>query len=122
MKRIIVCLLAAALAPSLASADSGPAQKHVESIRKRVAQCVDKQRRVVVETYDDRRLQGYISEAGADDFTLTYGRQTSTFAYQDVKKIKWQWGGKRQVEGLAVAAVVVGALFGFLVLLGGLKG
>jgi hypothetical protein len=56
MTRGIVGLLVLALASTPNWADPGPDQKHIESIKKRVAGSVEKQRRIVVETYDARRL------------------------------------------------------------------
>jgi hypothetical protein len=122
MKNAMIGLLVVMLAISPAWADSGPDQKHIESIRKKVAHCVDAQRRVVLETYDGRRLQGYISEAQADDFTLAYGGQTTTLTYQDVKKIKWQSAVSKQVKVIVGTAAIVGALYGLVVLFGGLRG
>ena len=50
-----------------------PDPQHIEAVKKKVARCVDRHRRVAVETFDGRRLQGAISEARSDDFLLVYG-------------------------------------------------
>lgn len=87
MKKALACLLAFLLAASPTWASSGSNQKHIETIRKKVARCVDAQRRVVVESYDNRRLQGVISEAGGDDFVLIFAGRATTLTYADVRKI-----------------------------------
>ena len=83
---------------------------------------MDKQRRVVVETYDGRYLQGSVSEAGADDFVRSYGGRVTTLSYADVKKIKWESPVVKQVKLIVPAIVITGAIFGLVVLIGRLKG
>lgn len=122
MKKILACLLTFALTSSPLWADDGPDHKHIDSIKKKVAECVDRQRRVVVETYDNTRRQGVISEAGTDAFVLNYAGQATTISYRDVKKIHWPSPVMRQVKVLAGAAAIAGAIFGFVVLIGGTKG
>jgi hypothetical protein len=121
MKRSLICLLVCALTCSRLSASPGPDQ-HLEAMKKKVARCVDQQRRVVVETLDGRRLQGAISEARSDDFVLVYGGRATNLAYGEVKKIKWQSPVWKQVEAVAIAAGITAAIFGLVVLLGGLRG
>jgi hypothetical protein len=122
MKKMLICLLIFALtaSPGWASPDPDPA--HVESIKKKVADCLDHQRRVVVETYDNRRMLGFISQADADDFVLSYAGKPTTLAYREVKKIKWPSPIKKQIEVFAGAAAIAGALYGLVALLGGLRG
>jgi hypothetical protein len=122
MKKALACLLVFALAASPTWASSGPDQQHIEAIRKRVAHSVDAQRRVVVETYDNRRLQGVISEARSDDFVLVCSGRATTLSYPDVRKIRWQSRAWGQAKALAVAAGVTVAIFGLVVLLGGTRG
>ena len=127
MKRSLVCLLVFALTGSRLSASPAPDQQHrhqqhIEAVRKKVARCVDRHRRVTVETFDGRRLQGAVSEAGTDDFVLVYGVRATTVSYGEVKKIKWPSPVWRQAEAVAIAAGVTAAIFGLVVLLGGLKG
>jgi hypothetical protein len=121
MKKILVCLLTFALTSSPLWAEDGPDQKHIDSIKKKVADCVDRQKRVVVETYDHTRRQGVISEAGTDDFVLNYAGQATTISYRDVKKIHWPSPVMKQVKIMAGAAIFAGVLFGFVVLIGGTK-
>ena len=75
-----------------------------------------------METFDGRRLQGAISEARSDDFVLVYGGRATNLSYGDVKKIKSQSPLWKHVEAVAIAAGVTAAIFGLVVLLGGLKG
>lgn len=90
--------------------------------KKKIAHSVDVQRRVVVETFDGRRLQGVISEAGADDFMLVYAGRATTLSYSDVRKLRWQSPVWKHAKAVAAAAGVTVAIFGLVVLLGGLKG
>ena len=87
---------------------------------------MDQQRRVVVETYGNRQMLGFISEAGADDFVLSYAGKPTTLTYREVKKIKWPSPAKREVKrgivAIVGAAAIAGAIFGLLVLFGGLRG
>lgn len=122
MKRVFTYLLVFALTPCRVWASPGPDQKHTEAVKRKVAECVDHQRRIVVETYDDRRLQGVISEARSDDFVLIYAGRTTTLSYQDVRKIKWQSPVWKHAKTVAIAAGMTAAIFGLVVLLGGLKG
>jgi hypothetical protein len=108
MNRILACLLVFTLACPKLWADPGPDQKHTDAIKKRAAECVEKQRRVVVETFDGRRLQGAISEAEADSFVVSFGSRSTTLAYTDVMKIKWQSEISRQVKiGVGAATVAL---------------
>lgn len=122
MKKVFSWLLISALMVSQAWADSGPDQGRVETMKKKIAQCVDQHRRVAIETYDNRRLQGYISEAGTTDFVLICASQSTTLTYANVKKIRWPSPVWRQVKVVAGAGAILAAIFGMVVLLGGLKG
>jgi hypothetical protein len=90
-------------------------------VKEKIAGCVDHQRRVVVETYDNRRLLGTVTEAGAEDFVLSYGGRTTSLSYIDVKSVKWPSAVAKQVKIVAETAAVVGGLFLVFVLIGGLR-
>jgi len=122
MKKALTCLLVLALTPIPTWASPGADQAHIEVIKKTVAHCVDHQRRVVVETYDKRRLQGVISEARTDDFVLIDAGRATTLSYKDIRKIKWQSPLWKHAKAVAAAAGITAAIFGLVVLLGGLKG
>ena len=122
MYKIVACVLVLMLTCSQIWGAPGPNEKHIEKIKKQVAKCVEKPRRVSIETYDDRRLQGTISEADVDTFVLTQGSRSSTLAYANVKQIKWSSSAAHYMMVGVEAAAVVGALFGLVYLLGGLKG
>ena len=122
MNKAMSFLVIFAITSSSLWANPGPNQGQIEVIRKKVAQCVDHQRRVVVETYDSRRLQGVISEARTDDFVLIYAGRVATLSYADIRKIKWQSPVWKHAKAVAAAAGITAAIFGLVVLLGGLKG
>lgn len=122
MKKALACLLAFLVAASPTWASSGPDQNHMETIRKKVARCVDKHMRVVVVTCDNRRLQGVISEAGGDDFVLVFASRATTLSYSNVRKISWPSPAWKHGKAFAVTAGVTAGIFGLVVLLGGLKG
>jgi hypothetical protein len=122
MKKLVVCLLIVALTSSASWADSSPDPRHIESIRKKIDACVDQHRRVVIETYDNRRLQGFITEAKTDDFVVSYAGRASTLSYADVRKVKWPSAVLKQVELVAAAMATAGVLFGLFILAGGLRG
>jgi hypothetical protein len=90
-----------------------PDQKHVEKIHKKVNQYLDDGRHVTVETYDDRRLAGTITQAQADDFVLINAAGTITLRYKEVKSIKAPMDPQKR--GLIVSIAVLGALFGTLI-------
>jgi len=116
MKQLLACMLVLTLTCPSLCAQKQPNQKHIESMKKRVAKCVDDQRTVAIETYDGRHLQGAIGEARPDDFVLSFGQQTTTLAYSDVKKIKWHSEMSRQGKGLVAAAVLTGGLLAVVLL------
>jgi len=121
MKKPLVWLLIVALTSSASWADSSP-DRHIESIRKKVNACVDQQRRVVIETYNHRRLQGFITEAKTDDFVVSYAGRATTLSYADVRKVKWPSPVLKQVELVGAAMATAGVLFGLFILAGGLRG
>jgi hypothetical protein len=122
MKKLVISLLIVALTSSASWADSSPDQRHIKSIRKKVDACVDQHRRVVIETYDNRRLQGFITEAKTDDFVISYAGRATALSYADVRKVKWPSPVLKQVELVGAAMATAGVLFGLLILAGGLKG
>lgn len=121
MRKALACWLTFALSVSPTWGSSG-SDHRVETIRKKIAHSLDVQRRVVVEMHDGRRLQGVIGEAGADDFMLVYAGRATTLSYHDVKRIRWQSPVWKHAKNVAAAAGVTIAIFGLVVLLGGLKG
>ena len=126
MKNMIASLLVVALTSCQMWADPGPDQAHTDAVKKKVVHCLDHQGRVVLETYDNRRLQGVITEAGAEDFVVSYAGQATTLPYRDVTKIKWQSPVSRHVRAvllnMALAAAFAAAMYGAIVLLGGTRG
>jgi hypothetical protein len=122
MKKVLITLLIFAIATAQIWASPDPNPTHIESIKRKVADCINHQRRVVVETYDNRQMLGFISEANADDFVLSYGGKPTTLDYREVKKIKWPSPIRQQIEVFAGAAAIAGALYGLVALFGGLRG
>ncbi|HEV3038208.1 MAG TPA: hypothetical protein VHA33_10570 [Candidatus Angelobacter sp.] len=112
MKRVIALVLILGLACPALYAAPGPDQKHVDKIKKKVSTCVEKGSRVSLETYDDRKLQGTISEAGEDNFVLTNEGRSTTLGYAEIKKIKSPMD--RRTKGAIVTAIVLGGLLGLV--------
>jgi hypothetical protein len=121
-RKLFVCLLIFTLACTPLLAGGDPDQKQIAKIKKKVAVCLEHERRVTVDTYDDRLLEGSVSEAGADSFVLNYDGRSTTLKYADVRKIKWPSEVSKQVKVVIGAAAVVGVLVVALVLIGGFKG
>jgi 3-keto-L-gulonate-6-phosphate decarboxylase len=122
MKKQIASLLILLLmaSPLYASPQSG--QKHIETIKKKVASCLEDSRHIVIETYDDRKLQGSIREAGPDSFVLSFQATSTTLNYADVKKIKWKSPMAKEVKAVIGAVAITGGLLLAVALLGGLRG
>lgn len=112
MRKLFTYVLILTVTCSQLWASPGPDQKHADKIRKKVIECVERDRRVTIETYDDRRLQGSISEAAADTFVVTNEGRSTTLTYAGVKSIKspMSAGKKRAI----VTAIVTAGLFGLL--------
>jgi hypothetical protein len=120
MKKTVIFLLLFALASTQTWADPGPSQTHAESIRKKVVKCLDQHRRVIVETYDGTRFQGAVSEAGSDDFVLSFAGRATTFPYTDVKKISWPSSLGKQTKIALAAVLIAGTVVGIVTLIRGL--
>jgi len=109
VKNLIVFLLIFALAGQSLWA-AAPDQKHIEKIRQKASQSLDNGSYVSVETYDNRKLGGTITQAAQDDFVLTSAAGTTTLSYSDVKKIKAPMDAHKR--GVIVTLAVLGGLFG----------
>jgi hypothetical protein len=121
MRKLTVFLLLFALAGPWLPAAASPDPTRIDKIKKQVADCVDQHRRVTIETYDDRILQGSISEARPDTFVLNSGAKSTTLNYAEVKKMKWPSPVAKQLKVALGATAIVGALFGLVALFGGLR-
>jgi hypothetical protein len=110
MKQLIALLLIFGIACPSVYAMPSPDQKHIDKIKKKVSSCLEKGSRVSVETFDNRKLQGSISEADVDTFVLTNESRSATLAYDEIKKIKSPLD--RHTKGAIIAAIVLGGLFG----------
>ncbi|HYL93277.1 MAG TPA: hypothetical protein VEW69_08985 [Alphaproteobacteria bacterium] len=107
MKHLIAFVVTFALAGQSLWAAT-PDQKHLENVRKKVSQCLDSGRRVSIETYDNRKFAGDISQAGAEDFVLASIAGSTTLRYSDVKKIKSPMDPHKR--GVIVTLAVLGGL------------
>ena len=112
MKAFIAAVLIFALAGEALWA-SAPDQKHLDKIRKKVSQCLDDGRHVSIETYDNRKLGGTISQASPDDFALTNAAGTTKLAYSEVRNIKAPMDPHKR--SIIVSLAVLGGLFGTLI-------
>jgi hypothetical protein len=122
MKRLFLCVLMFALACSPLRAGDVPDQKHTIKIQKKVAACLEHERRVTVETYDGRLFRGSVSEAGADAFVLSFNGRPTTLKYEEVRKISWPSEVSKQAKVAIEVTAVLGGLLLAVVLLGGLRG
>ena len=113
MKKIISLVLVMAMGtlPCLANND-GPDAKHVAKVKQQVGKYLEKGDRVTIETYDQRKLQGAISEANDESFVITVEGRSATLNYNDVKKIKAPMS--RSTRSKIVTAAFLAGLFGFL--------
>src|SRR3974377_375593 len=105
MNKLIALAVVFTLFASQLAASPGPDQKHIETIKKRVLNALENSRHVIIETYDDRILQGEIGEASTDTFNLEFQKST-TLAYADVRKIKWHSPMPREVKTILIATAV----------------
>jgi hypothetical protein len=116
MKKLIAYLAVLTLPCSRIWAAPGPDQKHITAVKKKVAECVQRRRSVTIETYDERRLQGSISEANADVFVLINKGRSTTLTYADVKKVKWPSAMSRHANSVVTGAAFAVELFGLVFL------
>ena len=93
LKRICSVVLAALLlqsvaVPAFAKSDAGKAAKRAGKVRAQLAKLgTGKEARVRLELRDKARLEGYISEAGAESFVVTDSAgKATTVAYPQVSK------------------------------------
>jgi hypothetical protein len=112
VKSLITFVLIFALAGQSLWA-SAPDQKKVEKIRNKVGRYLDDGRHVSVETTDQRKFAGTITQAGLDDFVLTNASGAVTLHYSDVKKIKAPMDARER--SVIVSLAVLGGLFGTLI-------
>ena len=78
MKRLVSSLLVFTLTcPALWSAPV-PGQRHIVRIHKEISQSLTHHWTAVLDTYDRRRLQGLVSEADTDGFTLAIQGTSTT--------------------------------------------
>lgn len=82
---VLMCLCCFGLT-QLASA--APSQEHIQKIKKQVSASIDQHERISLETYDGRKLQGFVNESGAEKFVLGNEGTTTSLKYEEVKKIK----------------------------------
>src|SRR6185369_4944926 len=83
-------LLQAATVPAFAATSAEKEAKRAEKVRTQLAKLgTGKDARVRVELRDKTKLEGYVSAADADTFTVTDNAgKSTTVPYQDVKKAK----------------------------------
>jgi hypothetical protein len=116
LKKICSVVLAALLLQSVAMpafAKSGAEKeaKRAEKVRLQLAKLgTGKETRVRVELRDKTKLEGYVSEAGAESFAVTDSAgKTTTVAYPQVKKVQGNnlsTGAKIGI-GIGIGAAIV---------------
>ena len=115
MKKPIALILFFGIACSSCMAGGQPDQKHTEKIKQQVIRYLNTGDRVSLETYDQRKLQGAISESRTDSFVLTIEGRSATLNYSEVKKIKSFMS--RSKKQMIATIIVTGALFGMTAIL-----
>lgn len=113
MKKLFSCVLIFTVACSQLWASPSPDQKHIDNIKKKIVECMEHGRRATIETYDQRRLQGSISEATADNFVVTNEGRSTTLSYADVKKIKSPMLAR--AKRAVITGLVTAGLFGLVI-------
>ena len=123
LRKTLAILLATILAPMAIASPRVDAQtvkdaRLVEKARAKVAKLgVGQDARVEVKLRDNTKLNGYVSAAGEDSFTVTNSKTgtSSTVAYTDVAQVKEKGGGlstrTKVIIGAAVAAGVAIVLY-----------
>jgi hypothetical protein len=76
----------------------------------------------VIDTYDGRRLQGSVSEAGVDHFVLTNDGRSVTLTYAEVRRVRESARLSRMVKAILIGGVVAGILLALVWAPGGLRG
>ena len=108
---ISALLLQAAAVPAFAGTSAKKDAERAEKVRAQFSKLgTGKDAQVRVELRDKTKLEGYLSEAGADSFTVTArDGKTTTVPYQDVKKAQGNnlSTGTKIAIGAGIAAAVV---------------
>ena len=116
LKKICSVVLAALLiqsvaVPAFAKSDAEKAARRAEKVRTQLAKLgTGKDARVRLELRDRTKLEGYISEAGAESFVVTDSAgKTTTVAYPQVVKAKGNnlSTGAKIAIGIGIGAGVV---------------
>jgi preprotein translocase subunit SecF len=99
-------------APALAAQANNDAQA-VEKIKLKIAKMgVGEKARVTIRTKDGKKIKGFISQAGSDDFTLRdrNSGEATTISYNDVMKVENNRGHSTARNLLIGVGIGVGAL------------
>ena len=105
-------LLQAAAAPALAGTNTKKEAERAEKVHAQLSKLgTGRDARVRVELQDETKLEGYLSEAGADSFSVTArDGKTTTVPYRQVKKVQGNnlsTGAKIAIGAGAAAAIVL---------------
>jgi len=109
-------LLAATCGLQAVRAQTARGAQYAEQARVKVQNVGTGQKaRVEVKLRDNTKLKGYVSQAGADSFTVTDAKTgaATTVAYADVAQVKKSGGGLSPltwgiIAGASAAALIVG--------------
>lgn len=108
---LALLLLQAAAAPALANTNPKREAERAEKVHTQLAKLgTGRDALVRVELRDKTKLEGYVSEANADSFTVTDVKgKSTTVPYQDVKKAQGNnlSTGTKIAIGAGIAAAVV---------------
>ena len=104
-------LLQAAAAPALANTNTKKEAERAEKVHAQLSKLgTGRDALVRVELRDKTKVEGYVSEAGADSFTVTDSKgKATTVPYRDVRKAQGNnlSTGSKIAIGAGIAAAVV---------------
>jgi hypothetical protein len=107
-------LLQAAAVPAFGATDAEKEARRAEKVRTQLSKLgTGRDARIKVELRDKTKLEGYLSAADADAFSVTDGKgNTTRVPYQDVKKAR----GNNLSTGAAIAIGIGIAVGAFIII------
>ena len=109
MRKFVCWAILLAFSLQLPASASPKDEPTVETIKHKIAKSVDEQLRISITTKDGRKLQGYVSQARADDFMLSNEGTSTTLKYDEVSRVKIPMSHGRK---LAILWLFSGAIAG----------
>jgi hypothetical protein len=117
---LLVAVLVLSMSGAAALAQTGGDAQSVEKVRLKVAKIgVGAKARVTVKTKDGKKIKGFISQAGSDDFTVRdrNSGDPTTIAYSDALKVEDNRGHSTMRNVLIGVGIGAGALLATLLII-----